>query len=151
NRFVPGQLMVEALTLENYVKFFTDPFYVTVLLRTLRVATVCMALCLVAGFPLAYVLARTRSRWKSLLVMVGLLPPVVGNAGRAAGWMFLFRSKGLRSPLLAGIGLAAHPLPLMYPEPAAVPGITAVNLPFMVLTPQSVLEGIDPAVEEAAL
>src|SRR5262249_14177899 len=143
NRFVPGQLMVEALTLENYVKFFTDPFYVTVLLRTLRVATVCMALCLVAGFPLAYVLARTRSRWKSLLVMLVVLPLFVGNAVRAAGWMVMFGTKGLLNTVLAGIGLASHPLPLMYTETAVVVGITAVNLPFMVLTLQSVLEGID--------
>src|SRR5262245_6125150 len=87
NRFVPGQLMVEALTLENYVKFATDPFYRAVLVRTLRVASVCVGLCLVAGFPLAYWLARTRVRWKSLLVMLVVLPLFVGNAVRAAGWM----------------------------------------------------------------
>src|SRR5262249_57875696 len=62
NRFVPGRLMVEALTGENYVKFFTDPYYVAILVRTLRVSAVCMVLCLVMGFPLAYALARTRSR-----------------------------------------------------------------------------------------
>jgi putative spermidine/putrescine transport system permease protein len=151
NRFVPGKLMVEALTAENYVKFFTDPFYVAVLLRTLRVASVCMLLCLVAGFPLAYVLARTRTRWKSALVMLVVLPLFVGNAVRAAGWMVMFGSKGLLNTLLAGLGLVHQPLQLMYTELAVIVGITAVNLPFMVLTLQSVIEGIDPAVEEAAL
>src|SRR5262249_5670395 len=94
NRFVPGKLMVEAVTLENYVKFFTDPFYLAVLLRTFRVAAVCMVLCLVAGFPLAYVLARTRTRWKSALIMLVVLPLFVGNAVRAAGWMVMFSGKG---------------------------------------------------------
>ncbi len=150
NRFVPGQLMVEAVTLENYVKFFTDPYYVTVLLRTLRVASICMVLCLVGGFPLAYVLARTRSRRKSLLIMLVVLPLFVGNAVRAAGWMVMFSSKGLLNTLLAGLGLAG-PLQLMYTETAVIVGITAVNLPFMVLTLQSVIEGIDPSIEEAAL
>jgi putative spermidine/putrescine transport system permease protein len=151
NRFVPGQLMVDAVTLENYVKFFTDPFYATVLLRTLRVASVCMVLCLVAGFPLAYVLARTRARGKSLLIMLVVLPLFVGNAVRAAGWMVMFGSKGLLNTLLIGTGLADRPLSWMYTETAVIVGITAVNLPFMVLTLQSVIEGIDPAIEEAAL
>lgn len=151
NRFVPGRLMVEALTLENYVKFFTDPYYVTVLLRTLRVSGVCMVLCLVLAFPLAYALARTRSRWKSALIMLVVLPLFVGNAVRAAGWMVMFGSRGLLNTLLGAMGVIDRPLQLMYTEGAVIVGITAVNLPFMVLTLSSVIEGIDPALEEAAL
>ena len=151
NRFVPGRLMVEALTLENYVKFFTDPYYVTVLLRTVRVSGVCMVLCLVLAFPLAYALARTRSRGKSALIMLVVLPLFVGNAVRAAGWMVMFGSKGLLNTLLGAVGLIHQPLQLMYTEGAVIVGIAAVNLPFMVLTLSSVIEGIDPALEEAAL
>lgn len=136
---------------QNYVKFFTDSFYLAVLLRTVRVATVCMVLCLLAGFPLAYALARTRSRWKSLLIMLVVLPLFVGNAVRAAGWMVMFSSKGLLNTLLGWLGLLDRPLQLMYTEAAVIVGITAVNLPFMVLTLESVIEGIDPAIEEAAL
>jgi putative spermidine/putrescine transport system permease protein len=108
NRFVPGRLMVEALTLENYAKFFTDPYYVAVLLRTLRVSGICMVLCLVVGFPLAYALARTRSRWKSALLMLVVLPLFVGNAVRAAGWMVMFSSKGLLNSLLGWVAAAAR-------------------------------------------
>jgi len=151
NRFVPGRLMVEALTPENYVKFFTDPYYVAVLLRTLRVAGICMALCLALAFPLAYALARTRSRWKSALIMLVVLPLFVGNAVRAAGWMVMFGSRGLLNTLLGAAGLIHQPLQLMYTEGAVIVGITAVNLPFMVLALSSVIEGIDPALEEAAL
>ena len=49
NQFVPGKLMVEALTLENYVLFFTDPYYTAAFYRTLRVAVIVTALCLRAG------------------------------------------------------------------------------------------------------
>jgi len=150
NRFVPGRLMVEALTLENYVKFFTDPYYVAVLVRTVRVAGICMVICLVAGFPLAYALARTQSRWKSALVMLVVLPLFVGSAVRAAGWMVMFGSRGLLNTLLGAVGLIDRPLQIMYTEAAVIIGITAVNLPFMVLTLESVIEGIDPVIEEAA-
>jgi putative spermidine/putrescine transport system permease protein len=151
HRFVPGELMVEALTLENYVKFATDPFYLNVLWRTARVALVTTIVCLVLGFPIAYRLARTGSRFKNLMLMLIVLPLFVGNAVRAAGWMVAFGTKGAVNTTLAELGLVAEPLTLMYTEFAVVVGVISVNLPFMVLTLQSVIEGIDPAVEEAAM
>ncbi|HEY8566140.1 MAG TPA: ABC transporter permease [Beijerinckiaceae bacterium] len=150
NRFVPGQFMVDGLTIENYLKFASDPYYAAVLVRTLRVALVTTLICLVMGLPLAYVLARTRTRWKNLLIMAVVLPLFVGNAVRAAGWMVAFGSRGLVNASLMGAGLTAAPLELMYTELAVIIGIAAVNLPFMVLTLQSVIEGIDRSVEEAA-
>ena len=61
NRFEPRVMMVEAVTLENYVKFFTDEFYIHIFFTTLRVSLICTVICLLLGFPLAYVLARTQS------------------------------------------------------------------------------------------
>lgn len=150
NAFVPGKFMVDALTIENYVKFFTDPFYLAVLWRTLRVAVFCTVSCLIFGFPLAYVLARTQSRYKNLLIIAVVLPLFVGNAVRAAGWMTALGSKGFFNAMLMKFGLIDKPLEIMYTETAVLIGIVAVNLPFMVLTLQSVIEGISRSVEEAA-
>jgi len=150
NQFIPGQFMVDGLTIENYVKFFTDGFYLNVLWRTVRVAVICTIVCLVMGFPLAYVLARTESRFKNLLIMLVVLPLFVGNAVRAAGWMTAFGSKGALNASLMGLGLIDQPLEIMFTETAVIIGIIAVNLPFMVLTLQSVIEGINRNVEEAA-
>jgi putative spermidine/putrescine transport system permease protein len=150
NQFIPGQFMVDGLTIENYVKFFTDAFYLNVLWRTIRVAVVCTVVCLIMGFPLAYVLARTESRFKNLLIMLVVLPLFVGNAVRAAGWMTAFGSKGALNASLMGLGLIDQPLEIMFTETAVIIGIIAVNLPFMVLTLQSVIEGINRNVEEAA-
>jgi len=150
NQFIPGQFMVDGLTIENYVKFFTDTFYLNVLWRTVRVAVVCTIACLIMGFPLAYVLARTQSRFKNLLIMLVVLPLFVGNAVRSAGWMTAFGSKGALNASLMGLGLIDQPIEIMFTEPAVIIGIIAVNLPFMVLTLQSVIEGINRNVEEAA-
>ena len=150
NQFVPGKFMVDALTIENYVKFFTDIYYTAVLTRTVRVALVTTVICLLLGFPLAYVLARTQVRYKNLLIMLVVLPLFVGNAVRAAGWMVAFGNKGVINASLMGLGAITTPIEIMFTEPAVIIGITAVNLPFMVLTLQSVIEGIDRAVEEAA-
>jgi len=150
NAFVPGKFMVDALTLDSYVKFFTDVYYYSVLTRTVRVALTTTAICLVMGFPLAYVLARTRTRYKNILIMLVVLPLFVGTAVRAAGWMVAFGNKGLINASLMGLGAISTPLEIMFSEVAVIVGITAVNLPFMVLTLQSVIEGIDRSVEEAA-
>ena len=112
NRFDPAAYMVEAVTAENYVKFFTDPYYLTVLARTIRVSVVSTLICLVMGFPLAYWLARMTSRWKNLMVILVVLPLFIGNAVRAAGWMTLFGAKGFVNSVLLAIEHhrpAAHP------------------------------------------
>jgi putative spermidine/putrescine transport system permease protein len=150
NQFKPRVMMVEAFTLENYVKFFTDPFYTNIFFTTLRVAFTCMVICLLVGFPLAYVLARTQTRYKNVLIMLVVLPLFVGNAVRAAGWMTLFGSKGFLNVTLMKIGIISEPIQIMFTEGAVIAGIIAVNLPYMVLTLQSVIEGIERNVEEAA-
>ncbi len=150
NRFEPRRMMVDAFSLENYVKFFADPYYTAVLATTLRVAATCTIACLLLGLPLAYVLARTQSRFKNVLIMLVVLPLFVGNAVRAAGWMTLFGSKGFLNVTLAQLGVITEPLEIMYTEGAVIAGIIAVNLPYMVLTLQSVIEGINRNVEEAA-
>jgi putative spermidine/putrescine transport system permease protein len=105
---------------------------------------------LVLGFPLAYVVARTQSRYKHLLIIAIVLPLFVGNSVRAAGWMVVFGNKGFFNASLMGLGILSKPLEIMFTEKAVIIGIIAVNLPFMVLSLQSVIESIDRAVEEAA-
>src|SRR6476661_10267750 len=144
------RIMIETFSFDNYVKFFSDPYYTGVLATTLRVAALCTVVCLAMGMPFAYVLARTQSRFKNVLIMLVVLPLFVGNAVRAAGWMTLFGSKGFLNVTLMQLGIITQPLQIMFTEGAVIAGIIAVNLPYMVLTLQSVIEGIDRNVEEAA-
>lgn len=151
NRYDPRELMIETVTLENYVKFFTDAYYLEVFLTTLWVASLCTLVCLVAGFPLAYVLARTHARFKNVLIILVVMPLFVGNAVRAAGWMTLFGSRGFLSVTLMDLGLTSAPTEIMFTTQAVLIGIISVNLPYMVLTLQSVIEGVERQMEEAAL
>jgi putative spermidine/putrescine transport system permease protein len=150
DRFDPRRMMIETFSFDNYVKFFADPYYTGVLWTTLRVAALCTVACLIMGLPLAYVLARTQSRFKNVMIMLVVLPLFVGNAVRAAGWMTLFGSKGFLNVTLMQLGIITAPLQMMFTEGAVVAGIIAVNLPYMVLTLQSVIEGVNRNVEEAA-
>ena len=150
NEFKPGVLMVEAFSINQYIIFFSQPYYTAAFWRTVEVAAIVTGICMVLAFPLAYKLARTESRYKHVLIMLIVLPLFVGNAVRAAGWMTLFGNKGFLNVSLQWLGLIEAPLKIMFTETAVVIGIVAVNLPYVVLTLQSVIEGIDRAVEEAA-
>lgn len=150
NRFVPGQFMVEALTAENYVKVVTDPYYLGVFKTTLFMAAGVTLVCLIVGFPLAMLLSRMPARIKSIMILAVILPLFVGNAVRAAGWMVAFGQKGIINWLLGITGISP-PIEIMYTPTAVFFGIISVNLPFVVLTLQAVIEGIEPAAEEASL
>jgi putative spermidine/putrescine transport system permease protein len=150
NRFVPGQLMVEALTLDNYRKFLGDSFYQDVLATTMWVSALSTLLCLLAGFPVAYFLVRQVSpRWKSRLLILIILPLLMGNAVRTAAWMVILGDKGLLSAILREAGIAVQ-LKVMYTPTAVIIALVSVMLPFMIITLQSVLEGIDVNIEHAA-
>jgi putative spermidine/putrescine transport system permease protein len=150
NQYSPTEMMVEATTAANYLHAIGDPYYRSVLLTTLAVATGSTLLALALGFPAAYWLARMESRWKSLATIVVLFPLLVGNVVRAAGWLALLGNGGAINSALLGLGLITAPLPLIYNAGAVVAGIVAVVLPYMVLTLAAVIESIPRQVEEAA-
>jgi putative spermidine/putrescine transport system permease protein len=137
-------------TLANYTKMFGDVFYVKVLLQTLILGVVVTALALVIGYPVAYVLARTRSRWRQLLVFLVISPLVVSIVIRSYGWMVLLGRAGTVNTVLQALGIVDHPLPLMYNWFGVVVALTHVLLPFMILTLASVIEGIPESLEDTA-
>lgn len=149
NRYDRTQFMVEALTPENYTRFLVDPFYTGVLWTTLWIALLTTTLCLLLGFPIAYRLARSQSRWKSAGVLLVILPLFIGSTVRALGWMGVLGRGGLLDSAAAALSPGSS-VALLYTPFAVVLGILSINLPYMVLTLQSVIEGIDARVEEAA-
>lgn len=148
NRFDPVKLMLAAATPENYIRFLTNPFYRDVLLTTIRVSLIVTIVCLVVGLPMGWRLARTRSRFKSTWIVLTILPLFIGATTRTAGWMILFARGGMLD-ILARLFHVGH-IDVMYSETAVTAGIISINLPFTILTLQSVFEGIDPRLEEAA-
>ncbi|MGJ4910079.1 ABC transporter permease [Bradyrhizobium sp. HKCCYLS2033] len=150
NQFSPTQLMVQALSPDNYLKAATDPYYQQIILATLGIALLCTLLTLVLAFPAAYWLGRMESRWKSLVVIATLFPLLVGNVVRSAGWMALFARDGLVNTTLLKLGLISAPLEIMYTTKAVIIGIIAVVLPYMILTLSAVIESIPRDLEYAA-
>jgi len=137
-------------TLQNYLRFFSDGYYLKIFFDTVWVAAVCTLAALALGFPVAYFLARTRSRFKSLLIILLVFPLMVGSVVRAAGWMVILGNAGVVNALLLKLQLIDAPVKLLYTPLAVIIGTTGVVLPYLILTLQSVLEGMDFSIEEAA-
>lgn len=152
NHFEPGQFMVEGFTVENYSRFVSDAFYRGVLFRTIWISVLSTAICLVLGILPAYFIARAQSaKLKSLLLILVILPLFMGNAVRVAGWMVLLGDRGLINAFLQALGFTQEPVQMLYTGTAVLVGIISVNLPFMIITLQSVIEGIERPLEDAGL
>jgi putative spermidine/putrescine transport system permease protein len=150
NIYTPTELMVEALTLQNYVQVFADPYFRDVLILTLEVAAATTALALIAGLPAGYTLARMTQRWKMWLTLATILPLMVGNVVRSAGWLALLGNSGVVNSTAQWLGLAQQPMQLMFNRWAVIGVMVTIVLPLMVMTLASVIEGIPRNVEEAA-
>jgi putative spermidine/putrescine transport system permease protein len=150
NQFVPGEFMKTAWTLENYIKFLSDPYYLKILFRTIAIAVASTVLALILAFPVAHFLARLRKRWKSILIIIVVFPLLLGNVIRAMGWIAVFSQAGLMNQLLQRFGAISSPLQILQTPFAVTIVLAAVVMPYMILTLQAVLEKIQPDLEEAA-
>ena len=150
NHFDPVAAMQSAVTLENYTAFFSDPYYRGILATTLEVAGVSTVLALLLGLPTAYLIARGSERLKRICVVLLVLPLLIGSVVRGAGWMILLGHAGILNWLLLKAGWIEQPLQLLYTRQAVIVATLAAVLPYVILSLQSVLEGVDLSIEEAA-
>ncbi len=135
-------------TLENYARL-VDPLYAIIFLRSLWIAAVATALCLVLGFPLALFIARSGKR-KNLWLLLVILPFWTSFLIRTYAWMFLLRDTGLINSALLATGLIHDPLPMLYNAGAVILGLVYGFLPFAVLPLYATVERLDPSLLEAA-
>lgn len=149
-RFVPSKITDYTLTLGNYGRFLGDGFYLKVVAQTVELGLAVTALSLILGYPVAYFLARTKSRWQPVLVYLVFVPMMISLVVRAYGWMVLLGYNGVINSVLLWLGVIALPLRLLNSVHAVVLGLVEVLLPFMVVPLLAALKDIPPSVEEAA-
>ncbi len=135
-------------SLESYARIF-DPLYFAILWRSIWIAAVSTALCLLLAFPLALYVARAGER-KTLLLNLVMLPFWTSFLIRTYAWMFLLRDTGLVNTMLQALHVIREPLPLLFNTGAVILGLVYGYLPFMVLPLYATLEKLDPALLDAA-
>ena len=148
--YVPGRGIGEGFTGEHYIRFFTDLYYLEIFGRTILLGAIVTTMTLLVGYPLAYFLARTKSRWRSWLTILVVFPLLLNLVVRTFGWIALLANRGLINETLSAVGLIEGPLRLMFNFTGLLIGLTHIFLPFMVLLLVSAIQTIDRSVEEAA-
>lgn len=146
----PGQVD-PVWTLENYIKFLSDPFYYGVLLRTFGLGLVVTSISIVICYPVAYFLARTDSRFRGLLIFLVVSPLLISVVIRNLGWLPVLGSSGLVNWLLLSTGIIHQPIQLINNYIGVVVGLVHALSPFMILSLMTVIRRIEPEIEEAAI
>jgi len=141
---------VQEFTLDNYVRLLSVPIYGTIFQRTFLISILVTLGDLVLGYPIAYYIARSRSRYKQLVFLAVVSPLMVSIIIRSFGWSLLLDRRGLVNALLLSFGLIHEPLMLMYNYTSVTVGLIHVLMPYMVLTLSGCFQLIDPTLEGAA-
>lgn len=134
-------------SLSNFAKVL-QPIYLKVLWRSVVLAVVSTAICLLLGYPVAMILSGRNLSKKNTLVMLFVIPMWMNFLLRTYAWMTLLDRKGVINSLLGSIGLPQ--VNILYTDWAVILGMVYNFLPFMVLPIFSVLSKIDKSLIEAA-
>jgi putative spermidine/putrescine transport system permease protein len=140
----------DGFTLKYYRQIFETPAYFTVIGLTFKMVTVVTAVCLVLGYPLAYVMIRLPERTAKLVRVLIVVPLLTSVIVRTYAWMILLGTNGIINQGLQATGLTVQPVKLIYNFTGVIIGMVYVMLPFMVLTLESVMRNIDPSVLRAS-
>lgn len=127
-----------------------DAIYIDVLVRTLLISLSVTVLCVVIGYPLAYVLATTNPSHSRWLMMLVLLPFWTSLLVRTTAWLVLLQSNGVVNSLLTWLGVIAEPLQLVHNRVGVLIAMTHILLPFVVLPVHAVMQGIPDVYWRAA-
>ena len=137
-------------TLDNFKKFFdlSNPVYLIVLWRSVKLAAISTLICFLLGYPMAYILSKLPNGLRDILAFLFILPMWMNFLLRTYAWMTLLEKTGIVNSFLASLNLPS--LNIMYTENAVVLGNVYNFLPFMILPVYTVLIKIDQSVIEAA-
>ena len=136
--------------LTQYAKFLLDPFSLKVLGSTLWLGVEVTALCLLLGFPLAYLYLRVPGWAQGVLMLIVLLPLLTSVVVRTFAWIVILGRQGIVNTALIELGLIDSPLRLLYTEGGVVVALAQVQMPLMVLPLITALSRIDTNLSDAS-
>jgi putative spermidine/putrescine transport system permease protein len=148
--YVPLVGITGGFTATHYVKLVTDLYYLEIIARTLVLGLTVTLLTLVIGYPVAFFLARTTSRWRPWLTILVVFPLLLNLVVRTFGWIALLAQNGLVNQALQALGLVEAPVKLLFNFAGLLIGLTHIFLPFMVLVLIGAIQAIPRDVEDAA-
>lgn len=137
------------LTLKNYAAL-NNAIYIRIFEKSFVVAGFSTLICLLLGYPFAFIIARLQSRYKSLLIMLVMIPFWTSSLIRSYALIAIIKAKGLLSSLLLALGIIHQPLAILFTNTAVLIGLVYNLLPFMILPIMTNVERLDSRFIDAA-
>jgi len=128
-----------------------ERLYLQLIWRTLNIALSVTAICLVMGFPIAFLLAHVGGMLRNILLILVLLPFWTSLLVRTAAWMVVLQNEGIVNTALLSLGILDEPVRLIYNRTGVLIVMSQVLLPFMILPLYAVMSAISPWHMRAAL
>jgi putative spermidine/putrescine transport system permease protein/spermidine/putrescine transport system permease protein len=122
-----------SLSLVNYRRLVVQPSYGRILLATFEISALCTAICVLVGYPLAYILSQLPRRTAALCMMGVLMPFWTSILVRTYAWLVLLQRNGVVNDWGTGLGLWDKPLTLVYNFSGTLIGLVHIMVPLLVL------------------
>jgi putative spermidine/putrescine transport system permease protein len=136
--------------LSNYQAFFSSDSDIRVLRNTFTIATVSTLVCLLIGYPYAYLMNSAPPRVAGILLIIVLVPFWSSLLVRTFAWEVILRDTGVINSILRAWGIIDQPIQMMRNTLGVILGMSQILLPFMVLPLYTVMRRIDPELTRAA-
>ena len=147
---IPTVFPESSFSLQLYIDFFKDSYFMAVLGRTLSISLIVTIFCAVLGLPAAYVISGVSKKWRGILIALTLFPLLTNSVIRSFAWITILGKNGVINNLLMMFGLIHEPMSLLYTDFSIIIGSVYLFLPTMIMTLVGVLENIDDDLLEAA-
>ena len=148
-------------TFDNITRFFTATStvsdgeatkeihtYLVIFARSLKLAVISTVICLIMGYPMAYIISRSSQRTQNILITLIMIPMWMNFLIRTYAWMTILQDTGILNGLLARIGLGQ--VHIIGTEAAVIIGMVYDYFPYMILPIYSVMAKMDVKLLEAA-
>lgn len=146
-RVVPG-----SFTLAHYRRILADPLSWLLFWRSFWLGWATTALCLVLGYPVAYLYGALGSVGRKVLLVAVISPLLTSALVRTYAWLVILGGRrGLLNTVLLTLGIVDTPVRILNTDWAVLIGMTQVHLPFMILPLIAALASRDRVLEEASL
>jgi spermidine/putrescine transport system permease protein len=149
--FIKNRHPEEGFYLGNYFRFFSEPLYWRIFVRTAVYSILTTFFTLVICYPTAFFLAKVaKSRWQLAMILLVVLPFWISELVRTYSWMIMLRETGVINWILLKLGILSKPVEMLYNDYAIFVGLVYASMLFMLLPIYGVLDGLDDTLIEAA-
>lgn len=151
NLFKKSIIVDNHFSMKYITMVLTEPVYLKVLFLTFKTGLIVTFSTLILAYPVAFLSVRTKSKLAKSLITSGVLVPFwISMLVRIFSWQIILQDQGIINKILLNLNIISEPIPLVYNTVAVVISMTHILFPYMFLSLQSVMEGINPNLMSAS-